>query len=225
MSLAALIAAVFGAVGDVFGRPLRGLALLAIMIAIPLLAAATAATIVYLVPLIPAAHGWLGWFTAAAKLIADVGAVAVAVLLWPAVSALIGGMMFETAAVRVEAARFANDPPGKPPRFSEGLAHGLRTALPTLLLNLLAAPLLFVPGVNVVVFLALNAFVLSRDYFSFAALRFHTGAEVRALRRRHGGLLFLAGLTIAALLYFPLLGFAAPLYGAALMVRLNKAMG
>jgi len=224
MSLRAFFGALFGAVSDVLGGPLRGLALLAALLAIPLLAAATAGAILFLVPLIPLIHGAPVWITDALKLVAGVGAVAIAFLLWPAVSMLIGGAMFDVAAERVEKTRFPADAPGKPPRFSEGLAHALRTALPTLALNLLALPLLFIPGVNVIAFLTLNGFLISRDFFTLAALRFRSGEEVRALRKRHGGALLLAGLCCAVLLYFPLLNFLAPLYGAAVMVRMNKAM-
>jgi len=225
MSLRSFFAAAIGAVRDVFGRPLAGLALLAALVAIPILAGAVAATVVYLVPLIPHMPGALGPLTEAIKLMAGLGAVAVGFLLWPAVSMLIGGALFDVAAQRIETLRFPSAPPGKPPRLADSLGHGLGAALPTLALNLAALPFLLVPGVGLIVFLLLNGHLISRDYFTMAALRFRPAPEVRALRKRHGGLLLAAGLLCAVLLYFPLLNFIAPLYGAALMVRINKAMG
>ena len=214
-----------GAVGDVFGEPLRGLALIAALIAIPLLAAAATGAVAYLIPLIPSLPGVLGWLTGLVKFIADLGAIGIGILLWPAVSMFIGGALFDVAAERVEKQRFPADPPGKPPSFGDGLGHAFATALPTLGLNLLALPFLLFPPVGVAVFFLLNAHLMSRDLFTLAALRFRPRKEVKALRKRHGGALFFAGLTCAFLLYFPLLNFLAPLYGAALMVRLNKAMG
>jgi CysZ protein len=225
MSLRALLAAVFGAVSDVAAGPLRGLALLAALIAIPLLAAAAAGAIAYLIPLIPSLPGPFGWLTGLVKLIADLGAIGIGVLLWPAVSMFIGGALFDLAAERVERLRFPADPPGKPARFADAMGHALSTALPTLGLNLLALPFLLIPPLGIAVFFILNAHLISRDFFTLAALRFRPRAEVKALRKRHGRALFAAGLTCAALLYFPLLNVLAPLYGAALMVRLNKAMG
>ncbi len=147
------------------------------------------------------------------------------ILLWPAVSMMIGGAMFDLAAEKIEKKRFPNDAPGAAPSFAHGLANGLRIALPALGLNLLCAPLLLIPPLALPVFFLLNATLMSREYFTMAATRFRTFKETKALRKKHGRTLLFTGLTCAALLYFPLLNFIAPLYGAALMVRLNKALG
>jgi len=97
------------------------------------------------------------------------------------------------------------------------------TALPALGLNLLFAPLLLIPPLALPVFFLLNATLMSREYFTLAATRFRSFKETNAVRKANGRALLIAGLTCAVLLYFPLLNFIAPLYGAALMVRLNKA--
>lgn len=228
MSLRTFFGAIFGAVSDVFGKPLRGLALIAALVAILVLIVVAAVTAIYLVPLIPNLPGAPDWTVSLAKGAEGVGAIVLAaiatVLLWPPLSMLIGGGLFDVAAERVEKQRFSADAPGKPPSLGDGLAHALSTALPTLGLNLLALPFFLFPPLAILVFFLLNGHLMSRDFFTLAALRFRSRAEVKALRKKHSRALFFAGLTCAALLYFPLLNFLAPLYGAALMVRLNKAM-
>ena len=47
-------------------------------------------------------------------------------------------------------------------------------------------------------------------------------ADAKALRRRHAGTVFLAGLVIAAFLAVPLLNLLTPLFAAAMMVHLHK---
>src|SRR5690606_34751020 len=88
--------------------------------------------------------------------------------------------------------------------------------------NLLALVLLLVPGVNVVAFLLVNGYLLGREYFEFAAMRFRGEAEARALRRRHAGTVFAAGMVIALVLSVPLVNLATPLFAAAMMVHLHK---
>jgi CysZ protein len=88
--------------------------------------------------------------------------------------------------------------------------------------NLLALLLLLVPGVNIGAFFVVNGYLLGREFFEFAAMRFRPEAEAKALRRRHAGTVFLAGLVIAAFLAVPLLNLLTPLFAAAMMVHLHK---
>ena len=82
--------------------------------------------------------------------------------------------------------------------------------------------LLLVPGVNVFAFFIVNGYLLGREFFEFAAMRFLPETEAKALRRRHAGTIFLAGLVIAAFLAVPLFNLLTPLFAAAMMVHLHK---
>lgn len=228
----------FGALGDLFGKPLRGLLFVCALLAALLLGAATWAALRFLVPLIPEPASWPGWLAMGADVLAGVGVVLVAVLLFPAVSMVIGGILFDVAADRVERARFPEDPPARAVPLHEGALAGLRIAGPAILLNLLALPLIFIPVVNIVAFTLLNAFLMGREYFTLAALRFRSFEETRALRRTHGGAVYAAALAPALLVGLPamlpiapfllpfvaIVSFPAPLLGAAVMVRLHKAL-
>lgn len=78
------------------------------------------------------------------------------------------------------------------------------------------------PGINIAAFFVVNGYLLGREFFEFAAMRFRDEAEAKALRRRNAGTVFVAGLVIAAFLAVPLLNLLTPLFAAAMMVHLNK---
>jgi CysZ protein len=90
--------------------------------------------------------------------------------------------------------------------------------------NMVALMLLLVPGINIAAFFLVNGYLLGREFFEFAAMRFRTEAEAKALRSAYGGTVFLAGLVIAGFLAIPLLNLLTPLFAAAMMVHLHKAI-
>ena len=90
--------------------------------------------------------------------------------------------------------------------------------------NCIALLLLFIPGVNLMAFFLVNGYLLGREFFEFAAMRFRSPADARLFRSRHSGTVFLAGLLIAAFLAVPLLNLLTPLFAAGLMVHLHKLL-
>jgi uncharacterized protein involved in cysteine biosynthesis len=227
-----------GALGDLFGKPLRGLLLVCAAGAAALLSALVWAVVTFALPLIPEPRGRLSWLDNVAEMLGGAGTVLIAVLLYPIVALVLGGVLFDVAAERVEKLRFPNDAPGRFLNPAEGLLNGLKIAGPALVLNLLALPFVLLPVVNVIVFALLNAFLMGREYFSLAALRHGNWASVNNLRVRAPLLIFSAALLPAFLVSLPTLlpiapvlipvvaivSFPAPLLGAAIMVRLHKAL-
>lgn len=209
-----------GAIGDVFGQPLRGLVLLCAGLAVALIVGLSWAALTYLVPLVP----WQGWIGFGAEAAASVAVIALAVVLSPVVTMILGGVFLDVAADRVERLRFPQDPPGRGLTLPQALAASARIAGVALPLNMLALPLLFVPILGIAVYWVLNGFLLGREYFSLAALRFRPWAEAAALRRKAWGPVFVAGLALAVWMTIPLLNALTPLFGVALMVRLHKAL-
>lgn len=211
---------VLRAIGDVFGQPLRGLVLLCALLALTLVAGLVWAALTYLVPLVP----WQGRLGTGAEAVASVAVVALAVVLTPVVTMILGGVFLDIAADRVERLRFPQDAPGTGLALPQALAASARIAAVALPLNLLALPLLFVPVLGIAVYWVLNGFLLGREYFSLAALRFRPWAEASALRRRAWGPVFVAGLALAVWMTIPVLNALTPLFGIALMVRLHKGL-
>lgn len=206
------IRAMIGGVKDVaFGR-LTLLAVLNLILAFALTGGAAIAIIRYGVPLIPDGAGWLGYVSTAGEVAASVILIILAIALSPAASMLVGGLLFDIAAERVEKAIGA--PKARAVPLAEGISNGLKIALPALLLNLLAIPLYFIPVVNVAVFILMNGILMGREYATLAASRHMSFRDAVAMRNRHGYSVFLVGLACSVIPFF------APLVGAGAMVRL-----
>jgi CysZ protein len=76
--------------------------------------------------------------------------------------------------------------------------------------------------VNVAVFFVANGYLLGREYFELAAMRFRPIDEARELRRANALRVFLAGLVIAGIVVIPILNLITPVFATAFMVRMHK---
>lgn len=211
------IVAIMGGLKDlIFGR-LTLLALLNFVLAAGLTATAAWAAIKYVVPLIPDGNGWVFTLSAAGEFAASIAVVVIAIALSPAISMIVGGVLFfDVATARVE--KKIGAPQARSVPFGEALWNNVRIALPALILNLIAIPLYFVPVVNAVVFYGLNGFLMGREYATVTAARHMSYRDAVALRKRHGGAVFLVGLACSVIPFF------APLVGASAMTRLVNSI-
>jgi CysZ protein len=149
--------------------------------------------------------------------------IGLAFLLAP-VSSLVAGLFLDELAEIVEREIYPPEQTGRPLPAGYAVWLAVRFALVSALVNFIALLLLLVPGVNAIAFFVANAYLLSREFFELAALRYRPFEEVRFLRRRYRLRLFIAGLLIAALLAIPVLNLLTPLFGTAFMVRLHKRL-
>ena len=108
--------------------------------------------------------------------------------------------------------------------FANSAREGVKTALLAIAVYLCALPFFLFAGVGAVLFFVVTAWLLGREYFALAAMRFHPVAEAKALRRRHQATVFAAGLFIAGFVSIPVLNLATPLFGTALMVHMYKRL-
>ena len=65
------------------------------------------------------------------------------------------------------------------------LIEGIKTALLAILVYLCAVPFLLFAGLGLVIMFLATAYLLSREYFLLAAMRFRPPAEAKAMRRAH----------------------------------------
>lgn len=144
--------------------------------------------------------------------------------LLPAVTAVVAGYFLDDVAEVVEAREYPVDPPGRALPFGKAILYGLRFAGLSLLVNLAALMLFFVPGINIGVFFVANAYLLGREYFELAAGRFWPQDEVRRMRMEHRGTVLAAGAVLAGLVLVPVLNLVTPIFGAAMMVHLQKKL-
>jgi len=153
---------------------------------------------------------------------ATLGIITGALFLMPAVTAFVGSFFVDEIADEVERTHYPMEPPGTALPLFRAMIEGVNTALLAVLVYLCAVPFLFVAGLGLVIMFVANAYLLSREYFLLAAMRFHSVEEAKALRKRHHGTVVLAGCFIAAFVSIPILNLATPLFGTAFMVHMHK---
>jgi CysZ protein len=156
--------------------------------------------------------------------LAGAGLFVLLAYLLPAVSALVAGYFLDDVAEIVESAGFPGEPTGRALPLGRSLLYGLRFAGLSLVVNLIALVLVFVPVVNIGAFFFANAYLLGREYFELAAGRFRPLEEAGRMRAAHRGTVLLAGAIIAALVLVPVLNLLTPLFGVALMVHVHKRL-
>ena len=172
--------------------------------------------------LMPSASDWTSWLTFFLAILAGIAlALAMALLISP-VTALIAGLFLDDVAEVVERRDYPSDPPGKAMPFAAAMKSSVRFLGVVIVGNIVALFLLFIPGVNLIAFFLVNGYLLGREFFEFAAMRFRSPEEAREFRVKHAFTVFLAGLAIAAFLAIPLLNLLTPLFAAGMMVHLHK---
>jgi CysZ protein len=147
-----------------------------------------------------------------------------AIFIMPAVTAFVASFFSDEIAAEIEHSHYPADPPGVAvPVWTAGI-EGLKTALLALLVYLVAVPFLLFAGFGFIIFFVANSYLLGREYFLLAAMRFHSVEEAKALRKRHHGTVVLAGTFIAAFVSIPILNLATPLFGMAFMTHMHKKL-
>jgi uncharacterized protein involved in cysteine biosynthesis len=155
---------------------------------------------------------------------ASLGVIVGGVFLMPAVTAIVASFFSDRIGEEVERAQYPADPPGKALPLWLAMWEGGKTALLAVLIYLCAAPLLLFAGFGAVIFFLATAYILSREYFELAAMRFRTPAEAKLLRKRNAMTVYIGGLFIAAFVSIPIVNLATPLFAMALMVHTYKRL-
>ncbi len=153
---------------------------------------------------------------------AGIGVVIGSIFLMPVVTALVGSFFVDDIALQVERRYYPHEPAGTALPATRAFVEGASTALLALVVYLMALPFLLIAGAGAVIFFLATAYLLGREYFDLAALRHHPAPYARALRRQNRGIVFIAGLCIAAFVSIPVINLATPLFAMALMVHVYK---
>jgi uncharacterized protein involved in cysteine biosynthesis len=168
----------------------------------------------------------IGWLDVIADILGGAAALIAAVLLFPAATLAIVPLLLDPVAAAVERAHYPHLPPAKPASAAAQALAGLRLAVLASLLNLLALPgVLFLPGLGLALFLAINGWLLGREYFELAALRRVGTQEAKTLRRASAGRAFGLGMALAALAMVPFGNLLVPFLGAAAFVHVFHRAG
>jgi CysZ protein len=168
---------------------------------------------------------WVDWVAHAGTILLTL------VLVWflfPVAVTAVASFFLDEVAEAVEDRYY----PGRPAPRSQSLAAQLlgtvRFAAIALLLNLVLVPiyliLLVFPPLYLVVFYAVNGYLLGREYFELVAYRRLDERTADAIRRAYRGRLTLAGMVIAVMLTIPVFNLVAPIAATAFALHLFEAM-
>jgi uncharacterized protein involved in cysteine biosynthesis len=163
----------------------------------------------------------LAWIVSIA---AGLGVVLGGIFLMPAITSLVASVFVDEAADHVEREYYPAERPGVALPLGLAMREGVKTAALTILVYLVALPFVFLAGAGFLVFFIATAWLLGREYFELAAMRFRPPGEAKAMRREFATTIFIAGMIIAAFVSIPIVNLATPLFGMAFMVHLHKRL-
>src|SRR5215471_3481611 len=158
------------------------------------------------------AHAPLSILIWIVSIAAGLGIIVGSVMLMPAVTALVGSFFVDDIALEVERMHYPNEPAGTALPITRAAIEGVKTALLAVLVYLIALPFLLFAGAGFVIFFIATAYLLGREYFELAAMRFHPVSEAKTVRNVHQSTAFTAGLFIAAFVSIPIVNLATPLF-------------
>jgi uncharacterized protein involved in cysteine biosynthesis len=166
----------------------------------------------------------LAWLDGTLAVLGSLGAVVLAWLLFPIVIVVSLGLFADEVIEAVERRYYPDLPPPQGMGLARSTWGAIRFAMVALALNLLVLPLYLLPGANVVLYLALNGYLLGREYFEQVAQRRLDWRAVMQLRRSARARLWAAGVLTAALLTVPVLNLIAPVIATCFMVHLFEGL-
>jgi len=155
---------------------------------------------------------------------ATLGVITGALFLMPAVTAFVGSFFVDEIGEEVERTYYPAEAPGRALSIAPAVFEGTKTALLSILIYLCAVPFLLFAGLGLVIMFVATAYLLSREYFLLAAMRFRSPAEAKDMRRAHRTSIMFAGLPIAVFVSIPIVNLATPLFAMAMMVHVHKRL-
>src|SRR6201996_2311108 len=155
---------------------------------------------------------------------AGLGVVLGGIFLMPAITSAIAGIFVDDVGDLVEREYYPAEEPGRALPLMLATIEGVKIALLTLLVYLIALPFVLLAGAGFLIFFIATAWLLGREYFELAAMRFRSPDDAKAMRRQNATTIFAAGLVIAAFVSIPIVNLATPLFGMAFMVHMHKRL-
>jgi CysZ protein len=206
---------------DIFSPPFRRVLVKSLLLTVALLALVGLGLDHVAVAYIASSATWLATL---ASLAIGLGLFVALVWLAAPTASLLASFFLDEIAELVERKVDPQGVPGRPAPVLAATWTSLRFAALSALVAIVALVLIFIPGLGFVAWIAANAYVLGGVYFELAAMRFHTPAEARELRRRFAAPVYFAGLIIAGFVSVPFLNLVTPLFATAFMVRFHKRL-
>lgn len=172
----------------------------------------------------PSFHSTLHVLSWVISISAGLGVVLGGIFLMPAITSLVASLFVDDVAEHVEREHYPADHPGVALPVTLATIEGVKTALLTILVYLVALPFVLFAGAGFIIFFIATAWLLGREYFELAAMRFRSPDDAKAMRKENAATVFTAGLFIAAFVSIPIVNLATPLFGMAFMVHMYKRL-
>ncbi|MEM6340045.1 MAG: EI24 domain-containing protein [Pseudomonadota bacterium] len=214
------------ALGQLLDRRFRWVLLKGILLTLALLTAALAGLYwlvgwlvgdMLTIPLI----GEVGWATDTLSWGAVVLGMVLSVFLMVPVASAMTSLFLDEVAQAVEDRHYPHLPKAESVSFYDGLRDTINFLGVLIAANIAAIFVyLLLPFSTILIFWALNGFLLGREYFTLAAMRRVGRDGARNMRRLHGGKIWLAGTLMAIPLSIPLVNLLIPVLGAATFTHL-----
>jgi CysZ protein len=168
-----------------------------------------------------AAWATLAWVV---SIMAGLGIITGALFLMPTIAAFVGSFFVDEVGDAVERKYYPAEPSGRVLPFFRALMEGVKIAVLTLIVYFCALPFIFFAGLGVIMLFLANSYLLGREYFELAAMRFRPPFEAKAMRKANAAYIFLAGMVIAVFVSIPVVNLATPIFAMAFMVHVHKRM-
>ncbi len=172
----------------------------------------------------PGFHSTLHVLSWIISISAGLGVVLGGIFLMPAITSLMASLFVDDVADHVEREHYPADHPGVALPVTLATIEGVKTALLTILVYVVALPFVLFAGAGFIIFFIATAWLLGREYFELAAMRFRSPDDAKAMRKENAATVFTAGLFIAAFVSIPIVNLATPLFGMAFMVHMYKRL-
>jgi CysZ protein len=214
-----MIADALAALSQIFTPPFRRALYKILALTLAILALVWVALDRFIIGYIAVPYPWLATML---SLLTGLGLfVGLAFLVAP-ISSLVAGFFLDELAEQVEGE--TTGAPGRALPAGQAVWLATKFAGVSVLVNIVALMVFLLPGVNVTVFFVANGYLLGREYFELAALRYRSLHEAHEMRRRHRFYVFMCGLLIACFVVVPIVNLLTPLFGVALMVRIHQRL-
>ncbi len=163
--------------------------------------------------------GWLSFM---------VGAGGLTWLLFPVTAISIISLFLDSICEAVERKHYADRGEARSQPLLEAVFGAIRFLGMTVALNLIALPFyiffLFVFGGGAILFILVNGYLVSREFFELVAARRMPSVPARRLRKAYSGRILLFGLLTVFLMTIPVVNLVVPVLAAAAMVHLYESL-
>jgi CysZ protein len=215
-----MITAAFKALQDLLSPEFRGILVKALGLTLLLFLGVFVAVEILLNSLSLVSWDWAENLIA---VVAGLGLLVVFFFLAAPVTAMFAGLFLDRVAGFVEQRHYPRDPPGVDLPMLQAITTALQFALIILLVNLAILPAIFF-GIGAIGLVIANAYLLSREYFEMAAMRYMDKADAREFRRVNSPQVFVSGFIPALLALVPIVNLVVPLFATSYFMHLLKQM-